>query len=337
MRFAVVVIALVSSILMAASTRAAEHASWAAFTKANRFKCPAPLDTFKGGRTVQYGDKSYKHTGYKLEVQSPDADDRIVLGVLSAIKDASPDTLTNLKRAFNAFRKAGVEWVVVNGDLSLEEEGLEGVFDALGSSGLPTIVLIGNAESKGSFGRVFAEKEKAYPNLVNGVWVRQLVLDDAELWTVPGYYDKKFVRQGAGCVYGKADIDVLNKLKAGKSPVVLVSHGPPRGIGNGGIDWMKSASNVGDPALSALIADKGIHYGIFGHILEAGGTGMTADMRSKVEAKTEMPELFVNAGSASASAESLNDGRVAHGLAMIFTIAGGKGEFELLQLDKLAD
>ncbi|MEZ0311795.1 MAG: metallophosphoesterase [Myxococcota bacterium] len=335
MRFAVVVIVLVSSI--AGSVHAAEHASWAAFTRANRFKCPAPFDTIKGGRTIQLGDKSYKHTGYKLEVQSPDADDRIVLGVLSAIKDAGPETLANLSRAFTAFKKAGVEWVVVNGDLSLEEEGLEGVFDALGGSGLPTVVLMGNAESKGSFGRVFLEKEKTYPNLVNGGWVRQLLLDDAELWTMPGYYDKKFVRQGAGCVYGKADVDALGRLKPGKGPVVLVSHGPPRGVGNGGIDWMKTANNVGDPALQAFIVDKGIRFGIFGHILESGGSAMGSDMRSKIEPKTEMTDLFVNAGSASASAESLNDGRVAHGMAMIITMAGGKAQYDLLHLDKLAD
>ncbi len=336
MRFAVVVIVLVSSI--AGSVHAAEHASWAAFTRANRFKCPAPFDTIKSPRTLQFGDKSYKHTGYKLEIQSPDADDRIVLGVLSAIKDASPETLANLKRAFAAFKKAGVEWVVVNGDLSLEEEGLEGVFDALGASGLPTVVLIGNAESKGSFGRVFLEKEKTFPNLVNGGWVRQIVLDDAELWTMPGYYDRKFVRQGAGCVYGKADVDALGRLKpTGKGPVVLVSHGPPRSVGNGGIDWMKTANNVGDPALQAFIVDKGIRFGIFGHILESGGAVMGADMRSKIEAKTEMTDLFVNAGSASASAETLNDGRVVHGMAMIITMAAGKAQYELLHLDKLAE
>lgn len=336
MRFAAVVV-LVSS-MFAGAVHAAEHASWAAFTRANRFKCPAPYDTIKNGRTIQLGDKSYKHTGYKLEVQSPDGDDKIVFGVLSAIKDSSTETLANLARAFAAFKKAGVEWVIVNGDLSLEEENLEGVFDALGASGLPTLVMIGNAESKGSFGRVFLEKEKMYPNLVNGGWVRQLLLDDAELWTMPGYYDKKFVRQGAGCSYTKADVAALGKLKPSlKAPLVLVSHGPPRGQGNGAIDWMKTASNVGDPDLQALIVDKGIHFGIFGHILEAGGSAMSSDMRSKIEPKTEMTDLFVNAGSASAAAETLNDGKVVRGMAMIITMAGGKAQYDLLHLDKLTD
>src|SRR5579864_8174881 len=101
MRVAALFVLVVS--IVAGTALATEQASWAAFTKANRYKCPGPFDTIKGGRTVTLGNKTYKHTGYKLEVQNPDADNAIVIGVLSAIKNASPETRKNLASAFSTF------------------------------------------------------------------------------------------------------------------------------------------------------------------------------------------------------------------------------------------
>ncbi len=159
MRVAALFVLVVS--VVAGTALATEQASWTAYTKANRYKCPGPFDTNKGGRSVTLGNKTYKQSGYKLEVQNPDADNTIVVGVLSAIKNASPETRKNLASAFSTFKSRGVEWVVVNGDLSLDEEQLDEVFDMLGGSGFPTLVVIGNAESKGSFSRAFTDAERS--------------------------------------------------------------------------------------------------------------------------------------------------------------------------------
>src|SRR5262249_54964070 len=218
---------------LALLAHAAEHASWDDYMKANRYKCPGPFDTLKEPRKLTLGGKSYVHNGYKLEVQNPDADANVKIGVVSAIKDVSAGTKANIAAAMEWFKKEGVEWVVVNGDVALEEFDLEEAVDQLGQSGLPLLIVLGNSESKSSFARVYKDAAEKYPNLVNGVFVRQVIADDVELWTVPGYYDKKFVHQGAGCAYSKDDIDAtLKELKpSGKGPLVLVSHGPPRGNG----------------------------------------------------------------------------------------------------------
>jgi hypothetical protein len=199
----------------------------------------------------------------------------------------------------------------------------------LGESGLPTLVLLGNSESRGSWARTYRSKAKRFPNLVNGTWVRQIVADDVEIWTVSGYHDRRFVKQGAGCLYDQDDIDLVqNSLKsAGSSPIVLVSHGPPRTQGSGAIDRMFEGENVGDPMLTELIEKRKIPFGIFGHILEAGGFAVGRDLRTPVESNTWTSSFYLNAGSISGDPWAMNDGSTSHGMAVVATIEGKRGRF----------
>ncbi|MEO1175453.1 MAG: hypothetical protein AAFX94_25880, partial [Myxococcota bacterium] len=64
----------------------------------------------------------------------------------------------------------------------------------------------------------------------------------------------------------------------GDMPVVLVSHGPPRGDGNKSIDVISDRTNVGDEAMRSFINGADIKYGIFGHILESGGRAVGGDI-----------------------------------------------------------
>jgi len=325
-----------SLVLMLAMSAAApgaakEQPSWEAFIKANRYACPGPFETLKAPRELELGGKKYKHTGYKLEVVNPDADNKIVIGIVSAIKDVSEPTKANVKSAFDWFKAEKVEWVIANGDLALEELDLEEVIDMLAAPGLPVLTILGNSESKGSFARVFAEKAGKYPNLVNGVWVRDLVLDDVELWTLPGYYDKRFARQGAGCLYKPEDVDdmaVALKPNA-KLPIALVAHGPPHGKGKKALDWISDKLNVGDEKMNELIERKGIAFGFFGHILEAGGAVVGQDMETPIKPNTPSPQLYLNAGSLSGDPWGMNDGSTSNGMAFIVTIEGNSAKYEL--------
>jgi hypothetical protein len=327
MRDAIVVLVLV----LAGSAAAAERPSWDEYVKANRFVCPGPFDTLKTPRKLVLGGKAYLHSGYRLEVQNPDADDAIVVGVLSAMKDGTAATRENVKAALAWFKARGVEWIIANGDLATEEEDLEQVMRVLGGAGVPVLVFPGNNESRAAFSRVFQAVAPSAPNLVNGVLVRQIVADDLELWTVPGYYDKQYVYQGAGCSYGPSEADtVLAKLKpTGKAPVVLVSHGPPQGQGHAALDVIADGKNVGDHNLTRIIREAHIPFGIFGHILEAGGRAVGADLSSPVAAGTAVPALYVNAGSLSAEPWKMNDGTSSTGMAMLLSFAGGKASWEL--------
>jgi Icc-related predicted phosphoesterase len=323
-------IALMMS-LTAGAVHAAEFPTWDAYIKKNRYKCPGPFDTLTESRTVELAGKSYEHTGYKMVVKNPDADDKVVIGVVSAIKDVTPGTKKNLADAFAWFKKKGVEWIVANGDLALDEFDLEEVLDTLAGSGLPVLIVLGNSESKGSFARAYKERYEKHPNLVNGVLIRQIVADDIEVWTIPGYYDKRFAHQGATCRYQEDDVEETedNLTASGDRPIALVSHGPPAGKGRNALDWISSKSNVGDEAMAKLIVKKNIAVGLFGHILEAGGSAVGKDFSKPIRPGKEVPNLYVNAGSASGDPWAMNDGKTSYGMAMVVTVQGGKASYQI--------
>jgi Icc-related predicted phosphoesterase len=325
---ALVVVTLVSS-----GAEAAEFGSWEEYLKGNRYKCPGPFDVLKSPTTLSLGGKNYRHSGFKLEVQNPDGDARVRIGLIGAIKDTTPPTKENVKETLAWFKAAGVEWVVANGDLALEEFDLEDVLDQLGQSGFPVLLVLGNAESKGSFARAYAERAKKYPNLINGVLVRQIIADDVEFWTMPGYFDRKFAHQGATCTYQEEEIKAtLDALKpAGKGPLALVSHGPPRCKGKHGLDVIPTGDNKGDELLNSIISKANVPFGFFGHILEAGGRAVGKDLSTPVKPNTEASHLYVNAGALSGDPWAMLDGSSSYGMAMVITIDAAKASYELKQ------
>lgn len=326
--------ALTAVLLFASPAAAAEHASWSAYMKANRYKCPGPMDTLAKPRKLELAGKKYRHDGSTLTVESPDPDREVVIGVMSAIKDVSEFTRKNVEESLRWFRSNEVEWVVVNGDIAIEELDLEDVIEILGQSGMPTLIVLGNSESRSSFARAYGSRADKYPNLVNGTFVRKIVADDAEFWTLPGYFEKGFVYQGAGCRYESEDIELLESFTpAGEAPVVLISHGPPAGKGKAALDAVTDGSHVGDPQMASLIAGKKIPFGLFGHILESGGRAVKSDMKSPVKPKTKSKTLHLNAGSVAGDPWGMNDGQTSYGMAMIVTIDGGKASYEVKRFE----
>ena len=315
------------SIAAAADT----YADWPAYMKGNGFSCPGPFDTLEKPREVVLAGKTYSHTGYRMEVSNPDADDKVVVGIVSAVKDVSEGTRKNFAEAVAWFKKAGAEWLVVNGDIALNEFDLQAVAEMLGESGLPTLVVLGNSESKGSWARVYRDLAAKYPNLINGVWVRQIVADDIEFWTLGGYHDRAFVHEGAACMYKEKDINVMLETlePAGKGPLALVSHGPPLGKGKAALDRIVDKKNVGDPLLNRLIDKRKIPIGIFGHILEAGGAAVGRDQKSARRSGRDYGDLHINAGSISGDPWGMNDGSTAFGMAVLLTVQKGKARYEV--------
>ncbi|MEZ4270695.1 MAG: metallophosphoesterase [Myxococcota bacterium] len=320
------------SLILDTSPAAAKvHPSWPAYMKANRYKCPGPLDQIKKPRTLILGGKRYKHSGALLTIQDEDRDQNVKIGVISAVKDVTRGTKSNIVAALDWFKQEQVEWIISNGDLALEEFDLDEVVVLLAQSQLPVLVVLGNSESKGSWLRTYRKHSRAYPNLINGTWIRQIVADDVEFWTLPGYYDKAFVHQGGGCLYTKNDIDALHQHfePKGTGPVVLVSHGPPLGEGQQAIDRTASQKNVGDPQLTALLHDKLIPFGFFGHILEAGGRAVGGDFKSSVLPESWTTQLYLNAGSLCAEPWGLSDGTTSTGMAVLVSIKGRKASYQV--------
>ncbi|MBN1961075.1 MAG: metallophosphoesterase [Deltaproteobacteria bacterium] len=322
---------LLIAILLSSTVLTAQHSSWSHYRKVNRYKCPGPFDTLKRSQKIKIANKSYIHSGYRLEVQNPDSDNTIILGVLGSIKDTSEATKLNLKQALAWFAQKQVEWIIADGDLGSEENDLEDALGILAASKLPVLTLLGNSESRSTYARVF-NRVGAY-NLIDGVMVRQIIADDLELWVLPGYYDQEYKRQGAGCVYKPEDIDaMLTTIKpAGNLPIALVSHGPPRGSGELALDYISAKRNVGDPELNRLLQNANIPFGFFGHILEAGGRAVGSDFSSAIPAATMVTNLYINNGSIAAEAWKMNDGSTSKGMAMIVTIKGKQAMYETKQ------
>ena len=342
MRWMVVVLGILFSVSAgraAAAEAASAHADWKAYMKANRFACPGPFERLATPRQVKLAGKDYVHSGYALKVQTRDADEQVNIGVISAVKDTSAATMRNLKQALAWFEKKEVEWVVANGDLAADEFDLGDILDALGESGLPVLLVPGNTESMGSLARLYKRRMKRFPNLIPGNWVRVVDADDVVFWTLPGYHDRAFVHQDAGCHYKEKDVRTLLTQvdKAGKRPVTLVAHGPPEGKGRQALDWAQADKNVGDPLLNRKKNKKNVPFGIFGHILEAGGAAVGQDLKTPVAPKEARARLYVNAGSLSADPWGMNDGSVSRGMALLLTLDAGKAAYRVRTFQPKSD
>ncbi len=322
---------IVLSSLFGGIAQAQTYNDWESYVGAHRYSCPGPFADLATPRTISLGGKQYLHSGYRMRVQTHDADKRIVFGVLGAIKDSAPATLVNIKESIAWFRHKGVEWVIGNGDVVGNELDADAVLTALGETGMPTLLIVGNSDSTAGFSRAIQKASVRYPNLVSGVWVRQLELDDAEIWTLPGYHDRRFVHGTGSCVYKNEDLhDMKRKLEPlGSEPVVLVGHGPPRAHGNVGVDQLYDGTHVGDASINKLISARHIPFGIFGHILESGGTAVGGEMHTSIKPDVLSDKLYVNVGSVAGDAWKMRDGSLSWGMATVVTIDHGKGKFEV--------
>jgi Icc-related predicted phosphoesterase len=310
--------------------------TWAELRQAYLLECRAPPDLRVQAEPRQIGEALFRLEGARLVREGPNRE-HVVVGMLSALKDVTPETRANVARATAAFRQAGVDVIVANGDVALNEFDLEAAMDLLGETGLPVLVLIGNSEGRGAFNRAFVAAEARHPNLFNMNWVRHVQLGRVDLVSLPGYYNRPFIHQNSGCHYDAAEVEAVGRYleplqRAGRTPV-LVAHGPPKSRGKAAIDRAFEYGNVGDPEMLKLIVERKIPYGLYGHILEAGGRA-SSDVRLGTPAKPGKPyrRLYVNAGAASAMPWKLLDGKTATGMAMIVRFDGKGARYQVLKL-----
>lgn len=310
--------------------------NWASFERQHTLHCSSPISARSLPEQREIAGQSFVIEGSQVRLESA-RQYPIRIGLLSAIKEAEADSLKNVERAFAAFKKAGVQVVIANGDIALQQFDLEEVMRKLGQQGLPTFVLIGNSESRSAFNRAFVIAEAEHPNLFNLNWNRHLIYGPLDFISLPGYYESAFMGQNSSCLYRDRDLDELGQLSDSLAQqgrrVVLVSHGPPRSRGPKAIDYAFEAGNVGDSALTELIERDQIGLGLFGHILEAGGSA-SWDLRLGKVAKAGKPyaKLFVNAGSASATPWTMNNGKSSQGMAMIVVVDEKSASYRILKL-----
>lgn len=310
--------------------------TWSALEERYLLECRAPV-----GLAVEPETRTIRGVSYRIEgsrvVRDGAPPRRIVVGVLSALKDVTPETRANVKKALAAFERAKVDLVVANGDVALNEFDLEEAMKLLGQTGYPTFVLIGNSEGRGAFNRAFTLAEKDAPSLFNLNWVRHVDLGLIDLVSLAGYYNRPFIHQKSGCYLAPEDVEetgrLVDELNARKRTVVLVSHAPPKSRGADAIDRADQFGNVGDPEILKLVDERKVRFGLFGHILESGGRAAT-DVRlgKPAKPKKKVRQLYVNAGATSAMPWQLLDGKTAHGMAAIVTFDAGGASYEIVKL-----
>lgn len=315
-------------------------ATWAEVATRYQTECPAPLFQLKTPETVKLERDTFRIEGSTLTRMGGPWKGPLNLGVLGAVKDASAETRANIQRANKEFIRRGVHVVIANGDVSEGEFDLEDTFKMLGQEiKLPVLAFMGNSEGKGSFNRAFAKASKQFPQLFNLNWNRHVDLGGIHILVLPGYHDLKFLHGRAGCHYTETHIREMERrvdqlVKSGGT-VVLTTHSPPRSSGKGAIDLAQGAGNVGDPALTELITRSNIWFGIFGHILEAGGRA-TSDLAKgtpiKLPMKTPVDQLYFNAGSACSTPWPMLDGSTSSGMAAVMVLDGGKASVEFIKL-----
>jgi Icc-related predicted phosphoesterase len=276
---------------------------------------------------------TFTASGARLGVKAEKPEDGVArLGLLSAIKDFSLETKKNLELFLAAFKLAGVRAIIVGGDSAYgvddQDSTLAEVFTFLGDQGIPVYVVIGNSESRSAFNRSALAAWRSNKSVINLDLVRRVDGDGFTLVSLPGYFDRRFIAEASGCNYKAEDAQALTRLARGAvSPVVLVTHGPPRQEGAAALDVTADGKNVGDPDLTQGIADARIPFGVFGHILEAGGRATDLEGKKPVKQGTPAAALYLNPGPAFADPWAMNDGRTSRGMAAILTLQGGKGQW----------
>jgi Icc-related predicted phosphoesterase len=311
---------------------------FAAYEEQYQFECNAPWVRVDPPEKKSLHGYAYEFGGASVKVrrETPAAKGPVRLGLLAGIKDAEPETLETLKRFLEAFEKADVEAVIVGGDTAEQPEVLDAIYAWLvEATKRPILSIAGNTERAGAHNYAIAKLRKAgHLHLLNMGLLRRYDGPGFDVVSLSGYHDKTYLHLSGGCIYSdQAIIDAESAVRACDDPVVMLVHGPPRQSGKAALDFVPGAGNVGDPRLADFLKRMKVPFGVFGHILEAGGHA--TDLKgTPLPQKKLLPALYVDQGSANPLIWKMNDGTTAYGLAAILTIDGKLASYEVLRAPK---
>jgi hypothetical protein len=294
--------------------------------------CPAPFFSLPQAEALLVLGMPFSLHGSQLRYGGPVTPGPLRIGVLGSVKDATPETRANLAVAAREFRREGVAFVVVNGDVVGETaDNIAEVIAVLAETfSVPLFVHAGNSEWTTALHEALNEATLRWPHVFNMNLVRDVDWGGIHVVALPGYHDRHFLRQGA-CHYGEDDVADLatyaRALRERGEVVVLSAHGPPRGKGLAALDVIHDGLNVGDDALAEVLR-AGIRFGFFSHILESGARAL-----NDVDAAESLPlplraaqkSLYANVGAASSFPWKMLDGRTTRGLAAIFSVQRTSG------------
>lgn len=279
----------------------------------------------------EWNGATWEENGSTISMSAGDAE-QVVVGVVTDIKESSPENLANLKAFAAWFKKSKADMIIVDGDSGTTQEGIESAIGMLASEHIPTFVIIGNGEGRAAYKAAMAAIRQRSPHVYDLVQVRRVHTPQADFVSLPGYFNPEFIHAKDGCQYFPEDVaSTAAIIKSATAPVVLVTHGGPKQSGAFGVDLTTEGNHVGDPELTTMLAANKVPFGIFGNIHEAGGHGTTADGNDDVPQKQMTDVLYLNPGPADSVSWIMNDKSESEGMAAIMTFSKGKASYEIMR------
>ena len=288
-------------------------------------------------RDVQIAGRKATLQGYRLTFRDADPDGHLVLGVLGPLNEDSGLNLLALRGYLQFFAQEKVDAIVITGDSGEYADGITRALEAAAEAKVPILVVSGNRECKDDYFDGVAAAQKQSDAIVNLNVVRAVELGGLTLVSLPGYHDPNFITCESGCRYDAATLDEVVKVaKAAKGPVLLVSHGPPRGRSSQSIDYANTAANAGDPQINRVLKDGRIAFGVFSNIKEAGARATGSDGVTLVPQGQMAKSLWLNPGPADTTSWEMNDRSHSYGFAATLAFDGGKASWKLFRGPKPA-
>ena len=251
-------------------------------------------------------------------------DSSVRFGVMSDIQDKTQNHVYFTK----AFNNLSVDAIIIAGDTSNRKTSIDGktdydesysmLEDIVKNTELPVYVIPGNHESKDDYYKVIGKLSESHSNIFDlttgikefkgisiiplpGYHLKNMVVDGGFLFNnVMDYYPLK------DCLMDpNSDPEEEQSCRLGKSKIsLLVAHGPQKGKNKDSIDAILSEDNtdntdtwqnVGNQQINELMLNTDIHFGIFGHIHEAGMKAVDEN-DNVVEEGVWSDKLNLNAG-----------------------------------------
>jgi Icc-related predicted phosphoesterase len=309
--------------------------AWDSFGEDRTGDCLGAAGKMKTPIAITVGKNKYELRGSRLVQTAPAKTESLRVGIISATKDDRDITLKGVKTLIDWLEAKKVDVLLANGDLASNSIQMPKVFLALAKANALVIAYTGNTESCGSFNRSANKVFNKHRNFINGNWVRRFDLKGATLVTLPGYYDKRFTHVSGAAHYREKHVEALVEMfEEAPKPIVFTSHGPPKMTGKNGIDLASGVGHVGDQVMTDMLDFEEVHFGLFGHILEAGGRASDLSGKKKRKQGQWYPQLFLNAGSANPDPWPMLNGNTSYGMGALFEIKNKKARYWIKELKK---
>ncbi|MFZ9888207.1 MAG: metallophosphoesterase family protein [Myxococcota bacterium] len=284
--------------------------------------------------TFEAGGKSFERKGSTLTMTTADADDELVIGQLSDIKDFTPENKANIDVALKWFEQEKVDVIALTGDLGESQANIELVLRHVAAKGLPVLAIAGNRECRDHFKKALDAVSGELKNVINMNEVRVFNTDDASVVSMPGYYNRSYIHCADGCEYTPDDVAALESFAqdATAAARVLIAHAPPKQNGEKGIDRIHEEVNVGDPKLAEVLGKGLFPFGLFGNIQEAGGYATDLAGTNRVEQGQYVDALYLNPGPIDSVRWQMLDGSESLGMAGLLKVKGKQASYKVYRI-----